>query len=719
MSDMASVKRISVSINKYRKWTENGFRIVTSKKENITAKFKKKFKAKVTVDYDFGSCKYKAKVRQSGDQKDHIQFKAGHLLQSLDIKLDEGNIANFVRFKLFLQETRNSENEILATALLRELGYLAPQTSLVTVLQNGTSVEMLMQEKPAKEFLEKNLRREGPVFEGDETLLWGWGKYSIGDLDTIYLGRLINDDWARRGKTSLSITMIAMDILQTAFIEFSDLKFADFRGTNISLGTPRLDDSSTNDEFWEFAATLLAMRATHALRPHNRHFYWNALTQKIEPIYYDGEVDIYRNEYKYMKPWDETIYRKNITPAIVSKITEKTGRIDREKYSERSNALTKSSRKNDDRGLRFLNQFEANLSRVNLEFAGVTSDGRDGIEERTKPHLLYDTYQKRLTSMLPQSKTIIVEGLDWDRLSTKVKVCSAVGCRNQVIDVDSLLTIMTSKASNQNEQAFFLASDIGNSETVVEDKIESLGLTIRHSEGASVAFDPVNQTLNLIQQNRNDWFLIADSVLKELEIKLVSTPRVDISMDTHQRFNEFGLTGCLTFHDTEFQNTTINAVGGACEDSVNIVNSSGNLTRITVRDAFADALDIDFSKLEIQMLEVIGAANDCVDVSAGTYSVASARLSKCGDKAVSVGESSQFSANNVEVHDANIAVSSKDSSTATIRSLTATNVVTCLEAYRKKQEFFGATLRVDASTCKSGRVVRDENSAIIISGARQ
>jgi hypothetical protein len=578
---------------------------------------------------------------------------------------------------------------------------------------------MLMQEKPAKEFLEKNLRREGPLLEGDETLLWGWGKYAIGDLDTIYLGRLINDKWAGSGKNSLSIALGALDILQTAYLEFSDLKFVDFRKINISMGTPILNNTSTNEDFWEFAATLLAMRATHALRPHNRKFYWNALTQKIVPIYYDGEVDAYRDEYKYMKPWDETIYRKNITPQIVTRIIEKAKNIDRKEFSDRSNALLKSGQKSNDSALKFLDQFEKNLERVNSEFAEVTSQGRDGIEEGSIPLALHETYFKRLTSLLPAAKTIRVKELDWDQLSSRVEVCSIDGCRIQNMNVNSLLTVMTSEASNQKEQVFFVASDVGNSEQVVEEEIPLLGLSIRHSKGANVTFDEVNRTLKLNQQKSTDWFLIADSVLKEIRVELISAPTTTAHSSTGQRFNEYGLTGCLTFHQVEFQGTNVKADGGGCEDGVNIVNSFGHLAGITVSNAFADALDIDFSRLAIRSLDINDAANDCVDVSAGNYSVEFANLSDCGDKAVSVGEASQFSSDSITINEANIAISSKDSSTSTIRSLTATNVATCLEAYQKKQEFFGATLIIEDLDCRSGRVVKDENSTITVSGVGQ
>ena len=137
----------------------------------IDKKYKKKFNAIVTVRYDFGTCKYNAKIRQAGDMQDHIIYDRDGFRQSLSIQLKEGNIANVVNFKLFNKLSRGSDREILTTLLFKELGFLAPRTRFVNVTFNGVKNKMLFQENPVKEFLEKNLRREAPMFEGDETLI--------------------------------------------------------------------------------------------------------------------------------------------------------------------------------------------------------------------------------------------------------------------------------------------------------------------------------------------------------------------------------------------------------------------------------------------------------------------------------------------------------------------------------------------------------------------
>ena len=48
-----------------------------------------------------------------------------------------------------------------------------------------------------------------------------------------------------------------------------------------------------------------------------------------------------------------------------------------------------------------------------------------------------------------------------------------------------------------------------------------------------------------------------------------------------------------------------------CEDSLNIINSVGEIDSIFVKSAFSDALDIDFSKISASKVEIMSAGNDC------------------------------------------------------------------------------------------------------------
>ena len=167
-------------------------------------------------------------------------------------------------------------------------------------------------------------------------------------------------------------------------------------------------------------------------------------------------------------------------------------------------------------------------------------------------------------------------------------------------------------------------------------------------------------------------------------------------------------------YNSSFQNTRIiaDAVHTSCEDVVNIIHSSGQIQDLEVHGASADGLDIDFSDLRINSLLVSNALNDCVDLSQGNYQIESGFLKDCGDKAISVDEKSFFLAKDIVINQANIGIASKDSSDSTVDFLRIKKTNICAEAFQKKQEFYGAKLKVNNLVCNVKALNKDKNSLI-------
>ena len=173
--DHTKPQLIEIEIHDNRGWQKNNLAMVMdiAKQENvwvIKKKYKKNFKATLHVKFnDKIKCSFQAKVRQHGDYSDHIHLVNGKIFQSLNVDLKTGHINGITNFILFKPLTRKSpEDEIFLTELLRELDFLAPRTSFIKVNVNNLTLTMLFQEKAEKELLEYNLRREGPILEGDE-----------------------------------------------------------------------------------------------------------------------------------------------------------------------------------------------------------------------------------------------------------------------------------------------------------------------------------------------------------------------------------------------------------------------------------------------------------------------------------------------------------------------------------------------------------------------
>ena len=226
LKDPKNINIIAIKIPQSEEYIKNFLRIkITSEDEKfILKKLKKNFYAEINVEYDFGICKYEGRVRQNGDWPDHIKIENGKLIRSLDVRLNNGNILNSVKFKLLIPDTRNNHNEILGILIIKELGFITPDTFEVLTEINGVKSLMLFQEKSEKELLEKNKRREGPIFEGDEELLWRYKDFDHFELENISLAKFLNENWFNKGNTHQFITLKSLQKLQNAYLESYTIK---------------------------------------------------------------------------------------------------------------------------------------------------------------------------------------------------------------------------------------------------------------------------------------------------------------------------------------------------------------------------------------------------------------------------------------------------------------------------------------------------------------
>ena len=193
LSNPKSIKLITIKTLKTTNFNKNFAKIITSEGSSIPPYLKKKkFKSIIKVEYDFGNCNYEAKIRQHGDWKNHVSLYNSRPLRSLDISMNNGNIINAVKYKLLIPQTRFNKHEILGSLILKNLGFIVPETFQVQTKINGDKFLMLFQEKAVKELLERNHKREGPIFEGDENLLWSYKDYDNFELENISLARLNN-----------------------------------------------------------------------------------------------------------------------------------------------------------------------------------------------------------------------------------------------------------------------------------------------------------------------------------------------------------------------------------------------------------------------------------------------------------------------------------------------------------------------------------------------
>jgi len=689
MMSPAAVKSISIEIPKSSKFARNQFKILTSRSKNIPNKLKKKFKANITINYDFGVCQYLGKIRQSGDWKDHIGFVNGKPIQSLDVTLKTGNVVGATKFKLLIPDTRYGRNEVLGALILRELNYIAPETFEVKVSVNGVQSLMIFQEKSEKELLERNLRREGPIFEGDESLLWSYNDYSNFELTPLALSRLKNNNWFKKGNTSQKIVIKSFYRLQNAYFDYAHSVF--LKKNRYFLKVNNKEDYFFND----YHRLLLAMSGKHALAPHNRQFYFNAIEDRFEPIYYDGDLRF--STFVFEENFGLEFYLKEkVSPDLTDRVTKLlTSKDLLQKYSKR----IKTASADETFYKKSINQLIKNLKLFdNMLF----SNGELESPEKHAENSWYVNFQKE-----KNLQQYIVDRVELQKNSANLYLADDLIKTVSVSDLSKVL----SKIEINNERFVI----IPQSESVdglrgYKELIIGRNL-VRTSGGVDIVFDEKNKKLELIQAKASDWVLFLGGDYSDWDIKFRGNSDVASISSADQRFNDFGLTGCLTFYKTIINKTRIDVSGGKCEDSLNLFRVQGTNVQVIIKDAFADGLDADFSNLNISYIEIKNAGNDCLDFSGGEYSTTNARFENCADKAIPIGEMSSYEGKNIHIRGANIGISSKDFSNAKVKSFDAKDVSICGEAKQKKQEFGGGFLVLKNFNC-AGKFSIDEESSV-------
>ena len=312
--DKQIINKIEIDINNHRKWTINGVRILTGNFRFVPSKYKKRFNAKVSVSYEGDlKCFFEARVRHSGDEKDHISLQGNTIIQSIDVHLKNGNIKGITRFKLLRPKTRgNLEDEIFLTELLRNLNYLAPRSILVETRINKANSFMLFQEKAAKELLEFNNRREGPILEGDERFFFTRVKeipdnqisnWSIGIVPLMdksaksMLSKQVNSQIINKSINHDKMSYNAITNLNLIYLHFSNSfqnKKNNFHYSEYDLDNNLLaflnPEKTLRLDIYKLL--MIATNSHHGLAHSNRKFYWNSMEGYYEPINYDSNPDL-------------------------------------------------------------------------------------------------------------------------------------------------------------------------------------------------------------------------------------------------------------------------------------------------------------------------------------------------------------------------------------------------------------------------------------------
>ena len=229
----------------------------------------------VKADLIDGSDSHKIEMRLKGDWTDHI--KTG--FSSFRIKTDDDFAYNGLRsFSIQHPRTRNYMHEWFFHRLLEEEDILTTTYDFVPVVINQRFQGVYaLEEHFDKQLLESRNRREGPILKLDESGFWSalfeGNKYGFTGGIPYYEASY--PSVFKSNRTRKNPVLLAQFLNGASLLE--DFKSCDYNPEN-------LFDIKKEAKFY---ALMEVGNIMHGLAWHNRRFYFNPITQKLEHIAYD------------------------------------------------------------------------------------------------------------------------------------------------------------------------------------------------------------------------------------------------------------------------------------------------------------------------------------------------------------------------------------------------------------------------------------------------
>ena len=720
-----TIKKIEIDTHNYKSWTINNARIITHSTRFIPNNLKKRFNATIKVIYSDGSfCILSGRVRHSGDAKDHIALKGNSIIQSLDVILSDGNIKGIVKFKLFKPDVRgNLDDVIIQTNLLRQLGYLAPRSKKVFARVNETESVMLFQEKAAKELLEFNKRREGPILEGDQKYFFELVKdipddnksnWSVGTpllrnkSMKVMLAKSTNSKVINKGETHKKIFFKTINNLNLIYLywanRFQDEKnnffFFDYDLDNELLG---LFDKSNIIRLEKYNLLMQATNSHHALGPDARKFYWNAIENLFEPINYDANPEIDKDA-----PTTTTVnYRLPISTFYD------------ESFLDLKKDLKIINLKNFNRGLKThgliltdkelenkINKILKNLEKIKNNYQ--QTDNKELIAHN-KFRPIDDVLSKFNKNILDIDSEVFLVKFNENNQLEKCQIYFK-NCQQFDLTEDQVSDLLEGELKIDKRNFQFVGQNFSLSSlkevNSYKNNVSVGGTKIFFENGIDVTIDENAKKILIKQTKMGAKAYLINGNLENytlnyigLKIPEEKTKNVSKFYPPNYPIDTVGLTGCVSFINLKIKNLKVEANDSNCEDSINFVNSSGNVNSVIIKNSFSDALDVDFSNISFEKIIISNAINDCVDFSYGNYILKNIELTNCGDKGLSIGEKSKVDLDKINIQKANIGVATKDSSVLNMKKALIEDSDTCVSAYKKKQEFMGGYVEIDELNC--------------------
>ena len=707
---------------------------------------------RINIAIKYNDKTYNGDARLKGDRIIHFEKKN---TTSYKIELDKENyIFGLKKFSIQKPSIRNYVHEWIFHELANEFGIIKLTYKFVQLYVNGEKHGLFVVEEGfGKELIERNERRNGPIFGLNEDLNYS----NINPVFEIYNKKF----WNRPENEP------------TALI--ASQKLRDFFDKKI-----KLDEVFDLDKWASYFAIIDLTGTWHGALLKSVKFYYNPINGLFEPIPFDGHR--FKPNYKKFN----LKYDNRLVIDFLNNPTEEDEKIglgwlkgfffnndelNQEFYDLYVKKLTKISseefvRNFLDKNFKTIKKINSHIYRDSFWFHDRGSEmglyyfslddfyyqaknitnklNREGglqiLKNPKKAELIIEDYFKNYSTSIVE-KLICLDGNEKVEIKIDKKLknfsktsilltdfknadlsCKFASIYNkysqkkilQKIDyINSGYTFKAFKDNNSSNYKKFFNEK--NNELFLIEENTTIDQNLFIPEGYRVIIKE-NQKINLINKafiiSKSPWKIgglgqktfiggLKNNLGGGLLIK--DTENLSLIQNTNfsnlegfnlTLFKEFNILGSINFYEADVKVYNTNFENIYSEDAINIFRSNFEIYKNIYKNIESDAIDIDFSKGEIKSSKFENIKNDAIDFSGSEAIVENSDFKNINDKVISVGEKSLIDISDISAIDSHAGIVSKDGSFVTSNNIRFDGVLVPFSAYQKKKEYSYGSLVV-------------------------
>ena len=685
---------------------------------------------------------FKADIRLKGDRIVHFAEKD---MSSYKLELNRDQFINGIKkFSLQKPRIRNYVHEWIFHELANNEGIIKIKYDFIKLSINGEDRGLyVIEEGFGKELIERNKRRNGPIFGLDEEI-------HISDNNPIF--EIYNKNYWEQPENNLLVNIASQ-------------KLHDFFQNKLSI-----EDIFDIDKWAAYFAIIDLTGTYHGSFLKSVKFYYNPINGLFEPIPFDGHR-MKPNFHKYNLNYDNRILIDMVQNPIgeeiqnlnwLKKFFYKQGKINQKFYNLYLSYLGKISSEN------YINEFlNKNLNLIEKINSHIYADYfyYDNVRNYGIGlyYFLIDDFRYQAKNI--REKLMTTNGVQLVKINDKYLFKPLFNNYSQLkakkflcnIEEDDYELILNQKMSNfentilnlnhkprewdckililfdefENKEIILNVDNLNSnfffedfkkksntaflnffrqvdSELILKKDVVEIDRDIYIPAGFTIIIKPgqkiilknkafiisdsswniggIGETVVISgeKQNLGGGILIGNtnkqSIIRNTKFSYLS------GYDLDKNF-EYLILGSVNFYETKVKIFDVTFKDIFSEDAINIFRSDFDITDVNYNNISSDAIDIDFSNGKINKAYFVNIKNDAIDFSGSTANINDIFFKNINDKIISVGEESKVVINNAIGSNSFAGIISKDGSKVISSNIFLDNVKIPFAAYQKKNNY--------------------------------